>query len=354
MERVVFVRIPTRLVRCSFQIRRICGSVLCGLSDRSRYLDEIRHAQSNFSSFSLFLKHYSNATGTIRTVVGSGTTAGTAGNGGAGTSAQMNNPQGIKSYGGMLYWAEQGSHIVRRFNLSSGIVNLYAGMPGSAGSTGDNGTATSAKFSAPQDVAINPNGTVMLVADSSNHAIRRIDMVSMNVTTIAGTLASSGTTGDNGPATAAKLNTPRAVVWDPSGTSFYISDSVNCVVRKVSLAASGNNITRYAGSGTCGYSGDGGSALSANLAATRGLAVAANGDLYIGDAGNRVRKVSASTGLIELVAGGGTSLPESVPASWAAIREVRHISLDKDNNLFIADPTSNKVHVVLGSTCATT
>lgn len=126
------------------------------------------------------------------------------------------------------------------------------------------------------------------------------------ITTIAGT-GTAGYSGDGSSATAAQIGNPGAVAVDAVG-NVYIADVYNQRVRKVSAAT--GTITTVAGNGTLGFSGDGGSAVAAQLALgaypTAGLAVNAAGDLFIADSGNfRVRKVSAATGIITTVAGDG-------------------------------------------------
>ncbi len=142
---------------------------------------------------------------------------------------------------------------------------------------------------------------------SRTHVDNRIRKVSAStgiITTVAGN-GSPDYSGDGGAATAAGLYYPYGVAVDAAG-NLYIADTVDNRIRKVS--ASTGIITTVAGNGSPGYSGDGGAATAAELYYPYGVAVDAAGNLYIADTGNnRIRKVSASTGIITTVAGNGTA-----------------------------------------------
>jgi DNA-binding beta-propeller fold protein YncE len=153
------------------------------------------------------------------------------------------------------------------------------------------------------------------------------------ITTVAGN-GTAGFSGDGGPATSASLETPIGIAVDVAG-NLYIADTANNRVRKVSP---GGIITRVAGSGVRGFSGDGGLATSASLWNPSGLAVDAAGNLYIADASNnRIRKVSPS-GIITTVAGGGTGyFSDGGPATSGSLVFVQGVAVDPAGNLYIAD-----------------
>ncbi len=181
-----------------------------------------------------------------------------------------------------------------------GDINTFAGT-GCCGSSGDGGPATSAQLNgvAVNGVAVDASGNVY-IADL-NSRVRKVDS-SGTITTVAG-MGTNGFSGDGGPATSAELNGPEGPAVDASG-NLYFADSGNSRVRKVD--ASGT-ITTVAGTGTAGFSGDGGPATSAELNYPFAVAVDGAGNLYIADRGdNRVRKVDAS-GTITTVAGTGTA-----------------------------------------------
>src|ERR1700690_267548 len=179
-------------------------------------------------------------------------------------------------------------------SLSPGdTIHTVAGT-GIAAYSGDNGAATSAAFAYPFSMATDAAGNIY-IADRDNHVVRRIDTTG-NITTIAGN-GEQGYFGDGGAATSASLNTPTAVAVSAGG-NIYIADSNN---NRIRVVANGT-ITTFAGNGTAGYSGDGGAATGASLYTPRGVAVDANGVVYIADTNNHVvRKVSG--GNISTIAG---------------------------------------------------
>ena len=144
----------------------------------------------------------------------------------------------------------------------------------------------------------------LFIADTGNNVIREVVQATGNIITVAGN-GTAGYSGDGGPATSAQLNSPRGVAVDASGNVF-IADTGNNVIREV-VQATGNIIT-VAGNGSAGYSGDGGAATSAQLNVPYDVAVDQNGDLFIADTGNNViREVVQATGNIITVAGTGTA-----------------------------------------------
>ena len=144
--------------------------------------------------------------------------------------------------------------------------------------------ATAAKVNKPQGVAVDSNDDVY-IADTGNSEIRKVVVSTGIITSIAGTGA--GYSGDGGPAIAAQMNKPARVVVDPTG-KFYITDTLNSVIRRVS----GGIISTVAGTGIAGYSGDGGDATLAQLNLPVGVGFKAGdpGFLYIADTVNhRIR-----------------------------------------------------------------
>src|SRR5207249_8102033 len=172
------------------------------------------------------------------------------------------------------------------------------------GFSGDNGPAIVAQLDTPDGVAIAPDGD-LIVADSHNDRIRRVDQPTGLITTIAGS-GENGYDGDDKPATEAALNTPNAVAAAPNG-DIYIADTLNYRVRMIN--AKTGLIHTIAGDGSAGETdnvGDGGPAMSAHLNMPSDVAVAPNGDVYIADMHhNRVRRVDAQTHIISTVAGSG-------------------------------------------------
>jgi sugar lactone lactonase YvrE len=167
------------------------------------------------------------------------------------------------------------------------------------------------------------------------------------------TIAGSGTfgySGDGGPATIADLNYPNGAVMDGAG-NLYIADTGNSLIRKV--AAGTGIISTFAGNGIAGFTGDKGPATSAELYQPLGLAIDSAGNLYISDSFESVvRKVTASTGIITTVAGNGKSgySGDGGPATAASLSSPIGIALDSKGNLYIADSSANRIRKVTATT----
>lgn len=222
------------------------------------------------------------------------------------------------------------------------------------GFNGDNRVATTALLWSPQGIAFDTGGN-LYIADAQNHRIRKVTPGGV-ITTIAGT-GISGLEGDGGPATAATLHSPSAVVFDATG-NLYIADTDNHKIRKITP---GGIISTYAGTGRGGYDGDGKPAQAAQFNSPISLALDANGNLFIADYGNcRIRKVRASDGVIETVAGNGTvgAAGDGGDATAAQLNLPTGVALDQQGNLFIADTynsvlrkvgTDGKIHLFAGN-----
>jgi sugar lactone lactonase YvrE len=167
------------------------------------------------------------------------------------------------------------------------------------GSGGDGGSATAASLSSPSAVAADRSGNVY-IADNGDQRVRKVSATGV-ITTYAGT-GTSGYSGDGGAATAAQLSNIQGLATDAAG-DLYISDWGNNVVRMVSTSGV---ISTVAGNATAGYSGDGAAATAAQLSGPFGLAVDATGDLYIADVTNNVVRMVDASGIISTVIGNGT------------------------------------------------
>ena len=292
-----------------------------------------------------------DSAGTLTTVAGDGT-AGYSGAGGAAAAAQLNSPTGVALDGaGSLYIADWGNHSIRKVD-SAGIIFTVAGN-GTQGFGGDGGAAASAQLNSPQGVALDGSGN-LYIADTSNHRIRKITLVpgfalgTLSTGTIS-TVAGSGTAGyggDGGAAASAQLNSPTGVALD-GANNLYIADTYNNRIRKVDSAGV---ISTVAGSGTLGFSGDGGAAASARLNGPTGLALDSADNLYIADTNNhRIRRVDIS-GMISTVAGSGSGLTGSNGDGGAAVAAQlnypRDVVLDKFGRLYIADKNNNRIRRV--------
>lgn len=271
--------------------------------------------------------------GTITTVAGTGD-AGFNGDQRQATDAQLFFPVGVAvDSNDNLYIADGANHRVRKVDTSSGVITTVAGT-GNAGFSGDGGPASEAQLNFPFRVAVDDEAG-LYIADAANHRIRRVDDTSRTITTVAGT-GSGGFSGDGGPATEAQLNLPFGVDVDDTG-NVYVADWLNNRVRRVD--ASGV-ITTVAGTGGDGFSGDGGPASDAQLGRPTDVAVDEEGSLYIADRDNaRVRWVNSS-GMIATVAGGGDpedGVGDGLPPTEARLLRPEGVTTDQDLGLLIAD-----------------
>ncbi|MCK9364848.1 MAG: hypothetical protein M0P74_14775 [Syntrophales bacterium] len=254
-------------------------------------------------TFSYRIRKVTVSTGVITTVAGVGTAGFPAysGENGPAINATLSRTQGVTVDAvGNIYFSDFDHHSIRKVTANTGIITTVAGT-GVAGYSGDNGLATSAMLNYPYGVAVDSSDNIY-IADTSNLRIRKVDANTGIITTVAGT-GVAGYSGDNGPATSATLKTSWGVAVDSSG-NIYITDTDNRSIRKVD-ALSGN-ITTVAGTGVAGFSGDGGSATLAMLKYPYGVGVDSTGNIYIADSQNhRIRKVEAAvaptTGTITIV-----------------------------------------------------
>lgn len=291
------------------------------------------------------------AGGTISTLAGSGA-PGYSGDGGAATSALLRHPEGVAvAPNGDVYFADTDNDVVRKVAFATGIITTVAGN-GLPGSTGDGGPATSARLKAPEDVFVAASGD-LYIADTGNHEIRKVATATGVITTVVGN-GSPGSTGDLGLATAARLNSPRGITVASNG-DFYIGDRSNNKIRKVTALT--GIITTYVGTGTAGYSGDGALATLARLNRPQGIHLASNGDLYIADALNSaIRKVAAVTGIITTYAGTGTAgfSGDGGAATSAQLNAPEAMHLNSVGDLYIADTVNNRIRRVSSGGTITT
>jgi trimeric autotransporter adhesin len=222
-----------------------------------------------------------------------------------------------------------------------GRIRTVAGI-GSAGYSGDGGKAASAKLFSPYGIAVSTEGNIY-VADYENNRIRKITPDGL-ITTVAGN-GNKGYGGDGGQATLAQLAGPKYITVDSAG-DLYFSDSGNHRVRKITPEGI---IATIAGTGTAGFSGDGGQAVSAQLGWPEGVATDSAGNLYVSD-GNRIRKVSPA-GVITTIAGkenerfvvyGG----DGGQATAAQLNGPKGIAVDSGGSLYIADYMNNRIRKV--------
>lgn len=274
----------------------------------------------------------------ITTVAGTGS-AGYSGDAGPATAADLNTPTALATQAdGAILVADSGNHRVRRID-PAGVVTTVAGS-GAAGFTGDDGPALQASLKSPIGVLALPDGA-FLVADSGNHRIRRVSPSGV-ITTVAGT-GISALAGDGGPAVAAALSSPTHLALDGTG-GILVADTGNDRVRRI---APDGSISTVAGSSE-GFAGDGGPAVSAKLSGPLGLAVAADGRIIIADSYNRrVRQVGVD-GTITTVVGSGASGAggDGGPATAAGLSDPTGVALSSGGWMLVSDFQANRVRAV--------
>lgn len=329
---------------------------------------------------------------TIATLAGNGE-PGYAGDGGPAAAARLNEPKSLALGEGCLYIADSENHAIRRVDLATGRIATIAGLPddtaaplageGSApadlaeddplggpgpampekfaqlgdlsgtvrfvvGSArkdgrfgGDGGPAAGARLHFPSAVAVDGKGR-LYIADTMNHRIRKVDLGTGTITTVAGT-GQHRFSGEGGPAGAAALNEPSALAVDAEG-NLYIADQSNNRVRRVE-AASGV-IRTIAGTGQAGYTGDGMPAVESGLAGPSGLAFGPDGALYIADTFNgRIRRVDLVTGIISTVVGdGGDYRYQGNPQEFStSLSRPYGIAVQADGDILITDSDSHLI-----------
>ncbi|MER7670179.1 RICIN domain-containing protein [Kitasatospora sp. NPDC096128] len=283
--------------------------------------------------------------GRISTVAGTGT-AGFGGDGGPTAKAQLNYPRGVAVDGaGTLYIADAGNHRIRKVT-ADGTISTVAGT-GTAGFGGDGGPAIKAQLDSPFWVVVDGAG-VLYIADYSNDRVRKV-AADGTISTVAGTGA-AGFGGDGGPAVEAQLNRPHGLALDGAGT-FYIADSLNHRVRKVTADGT---ISTVAGTGTAGFAGDGGPAAEAQLNVPTGVVVDGAGVLHIAEYSNhRVRKVTVD-GTISTLAGTGTegSTGDGGPGDKAELNNPVGLAVDCVDTLYITEYSGQRIRRIASPTTA--
>lgn len=248
---------------------------------------------------------------------------------------------------GNLYFVDNDGQSIRKLTISTGIITRVAGN-GTQGFSGDNGLAVNAQLNYPTGVIIAANND-LLIADNGNLRIRKVLAATGVITTIAGN-GTSGTTGDNGSAVNAQFLSPFSISLDISG-NLYVTDITAHKIRKIN--ATTGVITTVVGNGDFGTDGDNGLSINAQLALPWGTAVDVAGNLYIASIGDyRIRKVTASTGIISTIAGSLTDWSfngDNILAINAKLSP-RDITIDDFGNLYIADHGNNRVRKIDNST----
>ena len=220
-------------------------------------------------------------------------------------------------------------------------VSTIAGT-GVAGFSGDGGPGVQGQTNNPYGLVIGPDGALYF-CEVGNHRVRRLDMTTHRLSTVAGS-GTKGYSGDGGPAAQASLNEPYEVRFDKAGNMFFV-EMQNHVVRRVD--AKSKIISTVAGNGSPGFAGDGGPAAKAQFKQPHSLAFDPTGALLICDIGNnRIRRIDFKTGLIDTYAGTGEKkpTPDGAPLAGTPLNEPRSMDLDPQGNLYLVLRQGNAVY----------
>jgi len=278
----------------------------------------------------------------IVVVAGTGA-SGYTGDGGSAQSATLNSPYGVwvDVNNNNIFIADTGNSVIRKVD-STGKITTVAGN-GNLGFSGDGGPATSATLDKPYRAVLDKFNN-LYIADYYNNVIRKVDKFG-NISTVAGT-GTQGYNGDGIPANTAQLSLPGAVAVDSVG-NLYIADTWNNRIRKVDVST--GMITTVAGTGFAGVLGDGGPANMAQVNEPEGVAVDSFNNIYIADFGNsKIRMVSSLSGNIETFAGTSSFSfsGDGGPATSAALNQPTGVAVDEHGNVYIADNQNNRVRKV--------
>ena len=275
------------------------------------------------------------ATGAVTTLAGlapfSGSTNGT------GTTARFNSPYGITTDGTNLYVADTYNHIIRKVVIATGEVTTFAGMKGTSGSV--DGTGTAAAFYYPY--GITTDGTNLYVADTYNHTIRQVVIATSAVTTLAGTAGNYGVLDLTGPA--AQFDGPAGITTD--GTNLYVADTNNHAIRKVAIATGA--VTTLAGlTGPANLGSTDGTGTTARFHLPYGITTD-GANLYVADTYNHsIRKVGIATGVVTTPVGAAGTCG-STDGTGAAAQFCHPDGATTDGtNLYVTDEYNHTIRKV--------
>ena len=280
-----------------------------------------------------------DARGTLAVLAGTGAKA-FGGDGGPAREAQFNGPHNLAvAPGGDIFLADTWNNRIRRIEAKTGVIATFS-CTGKKGFSGDGGPAAQAEFGMVIQIALDPAGGHLYVADIENRRIRRIALATGTVETVAGN-GQRGVPADGIDAKAAPLLDPRAVAVAPDG-GFYILERSAHALRHVDAAG---KISTVAGTGKPGNTGDGGDARLATLNGPKHLCLDRDGTVLIADAENHViRRYDPRTGVITRVAGTGQAAATGLGGDplQCGLRRPHGVTVH-DGVLFITDSYNDRI-----------
>lgn len=279
----------------------------------------------------------------VVTIAGNGKDITVPSNGPA-TSTGISQPFGICiGPDGALYVCEVGSHVIRRVDLQSGMMTTVAGC-GRKGYAGDGGPAAAAELNEPYEVRFDSHGNMVLV-EMQNHVVRKVDSKSGIISTLAGN-GTAGFSGDDGPATAAQMNQPHSIVLDKENR-LYICDIKNHRIRAVDPTT--GIISTFAGTGERSVTPDHAGLDGTPLNGPRALDFDGQHSLYLAlREGNAILQIDLQEHTLQRLAGTGKSgyAGDGGSAKIARLAGPKGVSLSKDGDLYFADTESHTVRVL--------
>lgn len=284
---------------------------------------------------------YSPSTGKVSTVAGTGV-KGLAGDGGLATEADLNEPYEVRfAENGDMYFVEMKNHLVRKVDAKTKTITTVAGT-GVQGYSGDQGPATKAMLSNPHSIALDDHGN-LYIADIGNHRIRRVELKTGLITSIAGsskrTLPVDGQVAKGNP-----ILGPRALYYQ--NNTLWIALREGHSIWKLELAS--GRLKHLAGTGSKGYSGDGAAPLSATFNGPKGIVLDKQGRILVVDTENQViRMIDLKCNQISTVAGNGIRGfgGDQGPAVRAAMDRPHGIGIDLEGQVYVGDTNNHVIRV---------
>jgi DNA-binding beta-propeller fold protein YncE len=264
---------------------------------------------------------------------------GTGGDGTEATKAELVQPFGVDFLGDRVLIVEMVKGERLRTIDEKGRLVTVAGKVGEKGNGGDNRPGEDATFNGMHSLAAGPGPTVYL-ADTGNNRVRKYDFIAKSVTAFAGTGA-KGFSGDGGPAKDAKFGGVYCISFDPDKKFLYLTDLDNRRIRKVDMKT--NVVTTVAGNGEKGVPKDGEDAIQQPLVDPRAHAVDKNGNIWILERGGHALRVVDAKGKIRTVAGTGQAGTGTGKALESAMNGPKHLCIDTDGTVLIADTENHRI-----------
>ncbi len=318
----------------------ISCAVITGCMKKDMGDTDLKKSQSFSSTLSNSLKSNSN-NWIINTVAGNGANGNT-GDGGPALNATLDPGNANIDKDGNIYICNLSNNVIRKVNATTKIITTVAGN-GFYGYTGDGGLATQTTLALPFHTAIDSNGN-LFISDLVNCRIRKVDKATGIITTIAGT----GNPGYNGDGNALLVNVsyPFGIALD-NHENLIISDGEGKYLRKLNLKT--GTITTILGNGTSGFSGDGGPARLATVSFIWNVAVDKQDNIFLTDQGNyRIRKIDGKTGIINTIAGNGTmgNAGNGGLATDASFTTPVGLAVDNKGNIYISDEGLSQIYII--------